>query len=255
VFEEIGFAFARFLAMYADGSPDEAKLAEFLEGLSSGDPPEGQSYLQQAFTHYHRALQSEDSAARAQLLLLANLEIGFHEQNRLQPEIMEAMNSPIMDPRVLRRRLLEELFPTPESGWRTWLAGLGERAQPVLEARDRLADEARRIGRLAITEHLMTLDMPDGRTLRLGRDLDASFPEMLRRVQLPELAALLARVDPTPDSAAETGAADWSVLPDRMHFIADLFRAYHLSSALFDEPFTAEQIAQIKAGRRPNGRL
>jgi hypothetical protein len=253
VFEEIGFEFARFLAVFPGGRPDEARLAEFLAGLSSGDPPEGQSYLQQAFTHYHRALQSEDPAVRAQLLLLANLEIGFHEQNRLQPEIVEAMNAPIMDPRVLRRRLLEELFPTPESGWRTWLAGLGDRARPVLEARDRLADEARRIGRLAITEQMMTLAMPDGRTLRLGHDLDAILPEMLQHPQLPELVALLARVDPTPDS--RTGADDWSVLADRMHFIAALFRAYHFNPVLFNTPFTAEQTAEIRAGRRPEGRL
>jgi hypothetical protein len=95
-------------------------------------------------------------------------------------------------------------------------------------ARDGLADAARRIGRLAITEQMMTLAMPDGRMLRLGHDLDATFPEVLRGVRLPELAALLARVDPTPDSVAETGTADWGVLSDRMHFIADLFRAYHL---------------------------
>lgn len=30
---------------------------------------------------------------RAQLMLLANLEIGFHEQTRLQPEIQQAMEA------------------------------------------------------------------------------------------------------------------------------------------------------------------
>jgi hypothetical protein len=219
VFEEIGFQFARFLAAFPDGRPDEVRLAEFIGGMSSGEPPEGQDYLRSAFTHYHRALQSGDPAQKAQLLLLANLEIGSHEQTRLQPEIVEAMNAPIMDPRVLRRRLLEELFPTPESGWRAWLAGLGDQARPVLDARDRLADDARRIGRLAITEQMMTLAMPDGRTLRLGRDLNVTFPEILTRAQLPELVALLARVDPTPDSVRATGAEDWGDLPDRMHFI------------------------------------
>jgi hypothetical protein len=255
VFEEIGFEFARFLAALTDRRPDDKKLAAFLDGLRPGEPSDGQRYLRQAFTHYHRALGAGDLIEKAQLMLLANLEIGFHEQTRLQPEIVEAMHAPIVDPRILRRRLLEALFPTPDSGWREWLASLGDRARPLLDARDRLADEARRVGRLAITEQMMTLAMPDGRTLRLGHDLDAAFPDALVSVRLPELVALLARVDPTTDSLYGTGAEDWGNLPDRMHFIADLFRASHLTPVLFDPPFSADQTAQIEAGRRPPGRL
>jgi hypothetical protein len=255
VFEEIGFEFARFLAAFDEGWPDEARLNDFNAGLLPGDPPEGQRYLRQAFTHYHRALGTDDPKDKAELLLLANLEIGFHEQTRLQPEIVAAMNAPVADPRVLRRRLMEALFPDAGSGWREWLAGLGERAQPLIAARDRLAGEAQRVGRLAITEHMMTLEVPDGRTLRLGQDLRVAFPDLLRSVSQPELAALLAQVDPTADSAYGTGAEDWGNLPDRMHFIADLFRAYHLAPALFDPPFTAVQTGQIVNGRRPEGRL
>jgi hypothetical protein len=255
VFEEIGLEFARFLATFEDGLPDPAKLDVFLEGLRPGAPPDGQHYLRRAFTHYHRALGVADFADRVQLLLLANLEIGFHEQTRLQPEIIEAMNAPVVDSRVLRRRLLEELFPRPDSGWRKWLAGLGDLAGPLLASRDRLADEARRIGRLAISEHMMVLEMPDGRKLRLGQDLAIAFPEPLRTVTDPELAALLARIDPTAGSTRETGAEDWGDLPDRMHFIADLFRGYHLEAALFRQPFTEEQAVEILAGRRPEGRL
>jgi hypothetical protein len=66
---------------------------------------------------------------------------------------------------------------------------------------------------------------------------------------------LLARVDPTPDSTTGTGALDWGRLPDRMHFIADLFRAHHLDAALFEPPFNPEQVAAIRAGRVPEGRL
>ncbi len=186
VFAEIGFEFARYLAsVQEDASP-----AAFLAGLSEGEPPDGQGYLRQAFTHYHQARRADAPEEKAQWLLLANLEIGFHEQTRLQPEIVEALNAPIMDSRVLRRRLLEELLPPSAPDWRTWLDSLGDRARPVLEARDRLTDEARRIGRLTITEQMMTLAMPDGRTLRLGQDITAAFPAMLRQVQLPELIAL-----------------------------------------------------------------
>jgi len=255
VFEEIGFEFARFLTLFTDGRPDAEKLSAFLDGLLPGEPPDGQAFLRRAFRHYHDAFGSEDSGMKAELMLLANLEIGLHEQTRLQPEILEAMNAPVMDPRLLRRRLLEELFPAPESGWRRWLAGLGDRAQPLLAARDGLADAAQRIGRLTITEHMMTLAMPDGRILRLGQGLRAEFPAPLRTIRKPELVALLAQVDPSAGSAYGTGVEDWGSLPDRMHFIADLFRAYHFTPALFNPPFTSEQTAEVKGGRRPEGRL
>ena len=255
VFEEIGYQFARFLALLADGQPDDAKLAAFCDGLNSGDPPDGQRFLRRAFTHYHQALATIDAGTKAELLLLANLEIGFHEQTRLQPEIVEAMNAPIYDPRLLRRRLVEELFPDPGARLRYVLAGLAGRARPLLQARDHLADEATRLGRLVITERMMALDMPDGQTLRLGRDLRASFPDLLRSVELAELAALLHEVDPTPDSPQGSGAQDWGRLPDRMHFIADLFRAYHLDPRLFNPPFSPAQVAQLKDGRLPQGAL
>ena len=155
----------------------------------------------------------------------------------------------------MRRRLVAELFPDPGARLRYVLAGLAGRARPLLQARDHLAGEAMRVGRLVVTERLMTLAMPDGQTLQLGHDLPGGFPELLSTVDLPELAALLGQVDPTPDSPLETGAEDWGRLPDRMHFIADLFRAYHLDPRLLDPPFTPAQVADLTAGRLPQGPL
>lgn len=255
VFEEIGLHFARFLALFADGQPDEIRLAEFCLGLQPGAPPDGQRYLRQAFTHYHQAWTTADGRARAQWMLLANLEIGFHEQTRLQPEIVEAMNAPVYDPRLLRRRLVAELFPDPGVRLRYVLAGLGGRARPLLQARDHLADEAMRIGRLLVTERMMTLAMPDGQILQLGEDLPGSFPDLLRTIDLPGFTALLQQVDPTPDSLLDSGAVDWGRLPDRMHYIADLFRVYHLDPRLFDPPFSLGQVADLAAGRRPEDPL
>jgi len=255
VFEEIGYHFARFLAQFGDGQPDDGKLAAFCQDLQPGGPPDGQRYLRQAFRHYHRAWTAGDERARAQWMLLANLEIGFHEQTRLQPQIVEAMNAPIYDPRLLRRRLVEELFPNPAARLRYVLAGLAGRVRPLLQARDDLAGEVMRVARLVVTERMMTLAMPDGQTLQLGHDLPGGFPDLLSTVELPELAALLGQVDPTPDSPLETGAEDWGRLPDRMHFIADLFRAYHLDSHLFDPPFNPGQVADLTAGRLPQGNL
>lgn len=253
VFAEIGLAFARFLALLESGPPDEADLAAFLDNLQPGDPPDGQRYLRQAFSHYYDALHAADEKERAELALLANLEIGLHEQTRLQPEIRAAMDAPIYDPAQLRGRLLLELFPDARSRLRFIVLRLSGRAQTLLAARDRVAAEAQRLGRQVVTEHLMTLELPGGRTLRLGQDLPASIPAVLQSIDNAELRALLAQVDPTPDSQTGTGSRDWSELPDRMHFIADLFRAYHQDAGLYDPPFTDEQVAVLKTGQRPAG--
>ena len=82
VFEEIGYEFARFLDLFAAGRPGAAQLADFYDGLRPGDPPEGQRYLRQAFAHYVQALDATDPHMRAQLMLLANLEIGFPTPTR-----------------------------------------------------------------------------------------------------------------------------------------------------------------------------
>ncbi len=255
VFDEIGYEFARFLVLFGDGGSDEARLAAFCEDLRAGEPPDGQRWLRQAFTHYHQALASPDAWASTEFMLLANLEIGYHEQTRLQPEIVAALDAPIYDPAELRRRLLAELFPDPAARMRLALLRLLGRADSLFRARDRLAEELQRLGRLVITEHLMTLQLPGRRMLRLGQDLRADFPQPLQHATNPVLQALLSKIDPTPDSLRDTGAQDWGQLPDRMHFIADLFRAYHLDATLFAPPFTSDQVAAIKIGQLPVGRL
>lgn len=257
VFAEIGAEFARFLDLFADGGRpvSEAGLAAFAGSLRPGDPPDGQGYLQKAFEHYVQALRSADLKQRAQLLLLANLEIGYHEQTRLQPEIIEAMNAPVVDPRALHRRLVAELFPNRASQLRYWLAGLAGRLGPLFRGRDQLAEEVQSAGRRVITATLMTLALPTGQVLQLDRALPATSPELLDTSDLPELAAFLARVGAAPDRPAGAGVHDWGDLTQRMRFIADLFRTYHLTPALFASPFEEGQVAVIRAGERPAGRL
>jgi hypothetical protein len=106
-----------------------------------------------------------------------------------------------------------------------------------------------------ITEHLLALTFPHGQRLRLGDDLTSSFPPALQHIANPDLRALLAQIDPTPDSLSETGAVDWGDLPDRLHFIADLFRCYQATPDLLEAPFLPEQVAEIKRGRLPPGPL
>ena len=249
VFEEIGAEFARFLALFARGWPTDEAFAGFFAALRPGDPPEGQRYLVAAFEHYRLALAADESSRKTQYLLLANLEIGFHEQTRLQPEILEAMNSPVADPRELRRRLVDELFPDRTSKSRYWLARLARRTGGLLAARDRFADELQRVGRRVVTDTMMTLSVPRGRLLRLGDPLPDPFPPSLAAPDLPDLLAFL-RDAVSPGGTA--GATDWGDLAQRMNFIGDLFRTYHLAPELFDSPFTAGQVAEIRNGRCPS---
>ena len=256
VFAEIGRAFAAFLALSADArrvAPDA--FAAFLGELRPGDPPNGQEYLRQAFSTYAEALDARDPKARAQLVLLANLAIGWHEQVRLQPEITEALDAPLAEPVKLRRDLLVGLARRrPVSAARFLWTLVPGRASALEHLLDELDRQVKRIAHEAVTTLLMTLALP-GETLDLASDVPGAFPDELRTIDNRDLLLLLDLVDPTPDTTRGSGARSWSDLHERVHFIADLFRVYQQRTGLHDAPFSAGQVALIKAGTRPAGAL
>jgi hypothetical protein len=91
--------------------------------------------------------------------------------------------------------------------------------------------------------------------VRLGSDVAGAFPPELQEITHPPLQALLAKIDPTPNATQRSGATDWADLPERMHFITDLFRCWHARAELFAPPYDPDQLAAIRAGRRPGGEL
>jgi hypothetical protein len=105
-----------------------------------------------------------------------------------------------------------------------------------------------------ITDSFLVLSLP-GSVLALGSHLDAPYPEALRTPADAELAALLARYEPVPPALDDCGAHDWSELPQRMHYIAHLFRAFHERADLASPPFTSAQVERIRAGELPDGEL
>jgi len=258
VFAEIGREFARFNATCLDDPAyDAEKIEKFCAELLPGEPPDGQSYLRSAFEHYYRALFEVIEKSRTELLLLANLEIGYHEQTRLQPEINEALAAPIVPPETFARNLLKALHPgwgvLNEVIWRVMrlfgrLTGLDEAVTAFLEI---LKREAQYI----TTETLMTITLPPHDRLRLGDDLKGEFPAILQQIANPDLKALLTQIDPTPDSTRESGTDLWGDLADRLHFIADMFRCYHTAEELYDPPFLPGQTAALKEGQLPVGEL
>lgn len=250
VFQEIGREFARFLATFHDDTRfDPDKIARFCASLRPGDPPDGQRVLGEAFGAYCEARHAEDAKDKSELMLLANLRAGFHEQIRLQPEIAEALHTSLPNPEELKRKLLANLV----SGFwiRSDLAQFSGRSLWL----DRLVHEINRLIGQVITEHLMTLHLPGGEVVRLGRDLTTTFPPVLAEIRNPKLRQMLAQTDSTPDSLVGSGATDWANFKERMQFITDFFRAYQERSQLFDAPFTPEQVISLKSGRKPSGRL
>jgi hypothetical protein len=232
VFEEIGYEFARYL--------EADDLDGFLDGLRDGDPPDGQRLLHAAFTRYAQVTSEADPKARTELLLLANLEIGMHEQTRLQPEICEALDAPYVTEEELGRRLCPGRRPRVQRA----------AAKLAAPAQGKLAELAREL----ITHSLMVLSVP-GRILALGMNLDDPYPEALRDLLNTELEVLVARFEPIAPAADHSGARDWSNLEQRMHYIVHLFRVFHSQQDLFDAPFTPQQVERFLAGTIPEGDL
>ena len=218
----------------------------FYEGLRPGDPPDGQDYLRQAFTSYASAFGESDPKARAELMLLANLAIGWHEQTRLQPEIAEALSAPFDEPIKLRRKLLRRLL-RPHFGLALRLLGelVPGRRTRVKTVLDELDRHAKQVAHEAVTELLMTLSLP-GETLSLGSDVPGTFPPELKTIDNADLRALLARIDRTPDTTRGSGARSWSSLTDRINYIADLFRVHQNDPKLFGDPFTAQELRRLQ---------
>ena len=254
VFVEIGREFARWRGTAAAaGAPDAAATAAFADGLRGGEPPDGQRLLREAFAAYGEACRAPNDSQRAILLLLGNLLIGLHEQTRLQPEIQASLDAAI-DAGAVRSALLPLVMPGAWLRTRAWIARVTGRPMPADVAIDALVKAVRRRLRLVITDLLMTLRLP-GVVLHLGRDVSGEFPEELRVIEYAPLRTLLASIDPTPDSTAESGAVDWANLRERLHYIADLFRCWHGKPELFTAPFTPEQVTAMREGRRPDGSL
>ena len=244
VFAEIGLEFARRLE-------GDEPLDRFLAGLRDGDPPDGQRLLRQAFTHYEQQRAEQDSKAHAELGVLASLEIGLHEQTRLQEEIGEALNAAFVTQEELGLHALVAVLPSAAGWWRLVRrpasAVFGAFAAALQRASTRLAREV-------ITASFMVLSLP-GRTLALGANLGDPFPDVLREPVNADLVALVARFEPAPPAIDDCAAHDWADLHQRMHYISHLFRAFHLDDALAGPPFTPAQLADIERGIVPDGNL
>ncbi len=253
VFLEVGEVVAAFLDQVGGGGPEALPGRVSIVRHPMITAPEGEDLLSRALTRYAAFRGEVDPRRRAQLLFLGNLEIGVHEQIRVQPEIQESLEVVLPAAGLLRSRIRSTLFPgnpsilrLRDSFWR-WR----NRTPPLDRALEGLVEVVGSRLRAILTRELMTMDLAGVATLRLGEDLPGEIPGTLAELDHPDLLALLARVDPTPHDLAETGARDWSDLGERLHFIADLFRCHQDTPELLNAPYTPLQLREIAAHRMP----
>ena len=257
VFAELAPVFSLMCARLGEPrNSDAGVVAGFIKELQlTSGPPEqgGQGLLRNALLRFYQARFTSDSDRKAELMLLGNAETALHEQLRLQPAIVGSLELPAD---AVRRVLFDRLFAGEGPGT------VGARMRRLLEKTPvwaELQQELRRIWRQCATRILMTLHLPDGE-IHLGRDLrpkpgDELFPRALQEIAADELRALLSSYGAAGSSAAQSGAADWTDIAERMQFILTLFRARQQGPRLFEPPFTSSQTSAIAMGRLPDGAL
>ena len=214
--------------------PAAEKLAAIQSTLKEGDTPSGgQQLLRDAVANYFKAQVTSDPAEKAQVILLANAQVGLHEQIRLQPyiqkslaalfeESIEALHHNLTTPRPknLKRRL--------------YLAVLHLMLHP-------LEGKLQELWEKLATDILMTLKVPD-ETLRLGKPLPPPrglplYPAALSEIRHEELRHLLLNYDALTMKKREVAAKDWTRLEERMCYILNLFRSRQQVATLFQPPF------------------
>ena len=239
VFGELAPLFARTLAaLAADDKPTalDSLAADLRPGPSERG---GQTLLISAFKTYAAARAEKDRHRKAEHMLLANAEVGLHEQIRLQPFIAGSINAPVRD-------AIAEVLEDAGSGLPHPLAH--EAHAIVSRLLHPVSDAAEALWQRLATRELMTLELPDG-TLMLGRDLPAPphaplYPEVLGRIDDPKLGEFLAQYGADDRLAHELDDRDWARLSFRMAYILELFRSRQCDAKLFGEPLTPKERAE-----------
>lgn len=249
VFSELAPHFAGFLRTFQDArNSDRAALEELCSQLNPGPASlGGQQLLKEAFSCYVDAMFETNSKRKSELLLCGNIKIGLHEQTRLQPYIVEALNTPIEDMLDSKRKYLG--VKLIESDTESNLGFMGHILVRIVKWWRRL-----------LTRYMMRLRLPYG-DISLGRDLPRlpnrrAYPDILNEIESRELKVLLAKYDRSfRGNLKNSRSRDWGNLDDRMNFIANLFRSRHKSLELFDQPFFHEQRQAMQESVVPHGRL
>jgi hypothetical protein len=116
--------------------------------------------------------------------------------------------------------------------------------------------------RRCVTQRMMQFDFGD-RALSVAHDIPTldglAYAPGLQEIQLPELAAFLCADGgwdrSSPGSLANTAATDWTQIEQRMNYVVNLFRCFHLDPNVRKPPYGEAAFKCIRGGQRPEGKL
>ena len=264
VFEDIAPHYAAMIETFTTATRyDQRQLDRFLSRFRPGSVQDGgEELLMRAFRAYYRAIFEHCAKKKAELVLLGNNLIGFHEQCRLQPAIEKSMNAPIAD--LITRAAQDRARELTHRRMHPWV---DRQIDWVL---DSLSLWIKEEWESIATSWYMHLQLPDETAtspdkivtgkIKVGVDVpprsdDRPFPPQLTVLESIELKALLYDLDRTPNTLENSKPDTWARLGDRMNFLVDLFRSMQQKKELFLQPFTDVQITDIRRGVMPEGNL
>jgi hypothetical protein len=244
VYGEIGGLYSRLIsALGNDVNLDLTRLAPVVAYLDSKPSEQGgQALLRQAAENYYRARFETDPSLKAQLVLLANAQVGKHEQMRLQGCLEDFLGG------ALEQRIVQHAQQQC-----CGIATLEIAVTPIARAAGKFAKEE---WTKLLTDLALHLNLPGNETLHLRSDVPPPlgkplYPPDLQELSNPAALAILEEFGADTPTAIGTGATDWSNLVQRMHYILVLFRSRQLESILLSEAFSSAQQSDLAAGRMP----
>lgn len=244
VYGEIAALYTRLVsALGNDVNLDLTRLAPVIAYLDSKPSEQGgQALLRVAAENYYRARFETDPSLKAQLVLLANAQVGKHEQMRLQGCLEDFLGG------SLEQRIVEHAQ---------------QQCHGITELEIAVTPIARAAGKFAkaewtklLTDLALHLNLPGNEKLHLRSDVPPPpgkplYPPDLEKLNNPDALAILKEFGADTPNAIGTGATDWSNLVQRMHYILVLFRSRQLESILLSEAFSDPQQSDLAAGRMP----
>ena len=245
IFQEVAKPYVDLVNTFGhDWQPNETKFQAFVDRhfIPGHFEDGGQEWLIESCACFYQARFTTDAKKKAELILMGNLLLGYHEQSRLQPIIEKSIAVPFD---VLTEGMLpdDDLKPLSRRGKMAQRA-IGLSRQMILRS---------------ITRMWMAYSLPT-RSLRVGKDLVAptgmtNFPRHLIIIENPRCQELVLTFDNDLNTLAGSAAGNWGNLMDRMNFLVTFFRSYQHYQLLYNKPFLDSQIAMIEAGYFPHGPL
>ena len=253
VFSELGPVFSTMVDAFDKSlQGDHEAVQILLNSLQPGTTIEGgQDLLSNAIRDYHTALHESDLNKKAELILMANSQIGLHEQIRLQPYIAGALEAPLPHSfSTTIHRQVKEIAPVHTHN------NLNDIFYHVFTPIGHIIHDA---WLNMSTHYLMTIMFPD-EVLHLGHDLPNPagaplFPDQLLKFRDDRLFRLFVQYEAHLNTTLHSHSKNWAKLEDRMHYILNLFRSRQQHRPLYEPPFDETQIDDIRQNKIPTGKI